>query len=609
MSAPPNITDNEKTQSQQQELAVDTFEHVLRSSPESTAEEPEQQIHAKTWLLLVVRIDSRQLARGDPDRADVAQVIVAVYFVQVLHVAGNGLLSASITAVTGGADQSIWLVSTLAISAAALGAPVSQAADFWGRKWFVVGFTGAGCVGCLIASRTQTFGVVIGGQSIGCLALGGQPLVHAIASEIIPRKYRSIAQGAVNLASSMGGIVGVLMGGALVRHSPQGFRVYFYITAGLYGTIGLVVAWLYQPPPRPAQVELSHRQKLTALDWYGYALFVPGLILFSYALTSSSGVYRWSSPNIIGPLVVGVVLLLAFILYEWKVTAKGILHHGLFSRGRNFAICLALIFVEGLAFSAANTYFAYENAVLYDRTVFYAGLEFTVVFWTANVGTALTSLYVSRTKTVRTPLIFATMCVTIFFAAMTSLSLATRWNPIGFAVLLGVGLGSALNTVIVTAQLSTPPELIALASGLMIGMRSTGGTVGLSIFQAILSSTLKELPAKVIARVIPLGLDTQYLEAFLTGLATHNASQIQSIPGMTPQIVEAATVGVKEAYMASFRNVWIAAAAFAAVAMLLSCLIKDDKKEFNAHIDAPLETPAEFRGEDGKPGVVLLRQP
>ncbi len=496
------------------------------------------------------------------------QVIVAVYFVQVLHVAGNALLSTSITAVTGGADQEIWLVSTLAISAAALGAPVSQAADFWGRKWFVVGFTGAGCVGCLIASRAHSFGVVVGGQSIACLALGAQPLVHAIASEIIPRKYRSFAQAAVNLASSTGGIVGILMGGALVRQSPEGFRVYFYITSGLYGAIGLVVVWLYQPPPRRPQVEMSHRQRLAKLDWYGYALFVPGLILFSYALTSSSGVYHWSSPNIVGPLVVGVILLIVFVLYEWKVTTTGILHHGLFSRGRNFAICLALIFTEGLAFFAANTYFAYESAVLYDRTVFDAGLGFTVVFWTANVGTALTSLYVSRTKTVRIPLIFATMCVAIFFAAMSSLDLTTQWSPIGFAVFLGVGLGSALNTVIVTAQLSTPPELIALASGLMIGMRSTGGTVGLSIFEAILSSKLTELPADVMSRVLPLGFETQYAETLLIGLASQNISQIQSIPGMTPQIVVAATLGVKDAYMASFRNVWIAAAAFAAVAML-----------------------------------------
>lgn len=57
-----------------------------------------------------------------------------------------------------------------------------------------------------------------------------------------------------------------MMGGALVRFNPEGFRIYFYITAGLYGVFGLIVAWLYKPLPRPLQVELSQRQKLSQLD-------------------------------------------------------------------------------------------------------------------------------------------------------------------------------------------------------------------------------------------------------------------------------------------------------------------------------------------------------
>lgn len=446
---------------------------------------------------------------------------------------------------------------------------MSQASDYWGRKWFVVGFTATGFTGCLIASRANSFGVVIGGQSIASLALGAQPLVHAIASEIIPRKYRSLAQSAVNIASATGGIVGVMMGGALVRYNPEGFRVYFYITAGLYGVFGLIIAWLYNPPSRTLQVELSHRQKLAQLDWYGYLMFVPGLILFSYALTSSSGVYPWNSSKIIGTLVIGVVLLISFIAYEWKVTKIGMLHHGLFSRGRNFPICLALIFTEGLAFFAANTYYAYENAVLYDRDFFHAGLDFTVVFWSANVATILTGLFVSRTKLLRIPLVFATTCVTIFFATMASLTPSTQWSAVGFAVFLGLGLGSALNTVIVTAQLSTPPQLIALASGLMIAMRSTGGTVGLSIFQALFSNSLgKNLPEKVLAQVIPLGFEPQYVGELLSGLGSHNTTLIEKIPGISPQIIEGAKIGVKEAYTISFRHVWIAAAAFAALATL-----------------------------------------
>ena len=466
------------------------------------------------------------------------------------------------------------MVSTLAISAAALGAPVSQASDYWGRKWFTVGFTVAGFVGCLIASRADSFGAVIAGQSIACLALGAQPLVHAIASEIIPRKYRSLGQTAVNLASATGGATGIMVGGALVRHNPAGFRVYFYITAGLYGVMALVIAWLYNPPPRALQVEHSQRQKLAQLDWYGYLMFVPGLILFSFALTSSSGVYPWKSSKIIGPLVVGAVLLLMFIAYECKFNKVGMLHHGLFSRGRNFAICLALIFAEGLAFFAANAFYAFETSVLYDRDPFHAGLNFTVVFWTANVATVATGLYVSRTKTLRLPLIFATCCVTIFFATMASLTPSTQWSAVGFAVFLGLGLGSALNTVIVTAQLSTPPELIALASGLMVGMRSTGGTVGLSIFQALFSNSLgKKLPEDVLAQVLPLGFDPQYAGELLSGLTSQDTTLIGSIPGISPEIIAAAVTGVKEAYTVSFRHVWIAAAAFAATAMLRKCFL------------------------------------
>lgn len=36
-------------------------------------------------------------------------------------------------------------------------------------------------------------------------------------------------------------------------------------------------------------------------------------------------------------------------------------------------------------------------------------------------------------------------------------------------------------TVVTTAQLSTPPELIASATGIIIGIRALGGSVGIPI--------------------------------------------------------------------------------------------------------------------------------
>ena len=101
----------------------------------------------------------------------------------------------------------------------------------------------------------------------------------------------------------------------------------------------------------------------------------------------------------------------------------------------------------------------------------------------------------------------------------------------------------------------------------MIGMRSTGGTVGLSIFQALFSNAFgKQLPRKVLGQVVPLGFDPNYTGELLNGLNAHNTTLIDSIPGITPRIVTAAVLGVKEAYAYCFRHVWIAATAFAAAA-------------------------------------------
>jgi MFS family permease len=140
--------------------------------------------------------------------ADCRQAIVGVYFVQVIHLTGVGVLTSTITATTGGAERGTWLAETVAITAGTLSPPISQAADLWGRKWFVVFFTICGAVGCLIISRADGFNQLIAGQTIGAFHAGAQCLIHAIASEIMPRKYRPIAQAATATAGGLGGSVG-----------------------------------------------------------------------------------------------------------------------------------------------------------------------------------------------------------------------------------------------------------------------------------------------------------------------------------------------------------------------------------------------------------------
>jgi MFS family permease len=462
----------------------------------------------------------------------------------------------------------------MTISAATLGPPVSQAADYWGRKWFVVVLSCGACIGCIVVSRADYIGIAIAGQAIGSLGQGAQPVIHAIASEILPRKYRPLAQSCTNTAAALGGLVGLLVGGAVTLNNPNGFRIYWYIAAGFYAITTLIIVLLYHPPVRELQTKFTTREKLARLDWIGYFLLITGLVLFSFSLTSSITIYPWTSPHILAPLVVGIVLLIAFFVYEWKFTRTGMLHHDLFSRGRNFVVAELCIFVEGMVFFASNNYFGFEIAVLYDQNQFKAGLYYTVAWYTLIVSTIIAGIYCSRSKTIRLPLMLAFGSFTLYNVLMATLNVSTRKNPLGYAIFLGLGLGTALNALVVVAQLSTPPELISITTGLMIATRSFGGTVALSIYTAIFSSTLtRDLPAKVAAATVPLGLKPTYLGQLLGALTSGDSAALAKIPGVSPKILEAAGLAVKQSYALGFRYVWVTTAAFAALAVIGTFLL------------------------------------
>jgi len=50
-----------------------------------------------------------------------------------------------------------------------------------------------------------------------------------------------------------------------------------------------------------------------------------------------------------------------------------------------------------------------------------------------------------------------------------------------YPAILGIGIGFSLTCLVAVAQLSTPPELISTTSGLIISIRSLGGSVALGI--------------------------------------------------------------------------------------------------------------------------------
>lgn len=76
------------------------------------------------------------------------------------------------------------------------------------------------------------------------------------------------------------------------------------------------------------------------------------------------------------------------------------------------------------------------------------------------------------------------------------------------------------------------------------------------------------LPERIAGAVVPLGLPTSSLPDLIHDLVAHDMESLAQVPGVTPQIIQAAVTGMSSAYLGSFRNVWITAAALSGAGAL-----------------------------------------
>ncbi|KAF5254478.1 hypothetical protein FANTH_736 [Fusarium anthophilum] len=507
----------------------------------------------------------------------------------------------------GGHDKYIWIPQGLIICSTFTAAPIAQSSDFWGRRLPILICTALCIVGSIVISRASSMTMAIAGSLVVGVGAGTTSLLYAVASEIMPRQYRPVAQAGVNIANSLGGISTLLLGFGLVRKNDENFRVVWYAGTGLFAFNFVAIFLFFKPPKRRLESSLPWKDKIKALDLIGYILFSIGMILFSVGLTWANNPYSWQSAPVLSTFVIGVVFIILTVVWEVK-KKDGFCHHGLFQTGRNFALALVFIFIEGFSFYAANNFLPLAYSVYFDSDLLKVGAMMSLIFIGGAISSVIGGLYSTKARRVRPPLIAGMALFVIYFACMATLKpgqLAEMW---GYTVLAGFGLGFGLVIAVTTGQISTPPGLIATTSGLILTSRSLGGSVALPVYTAILNSSLsKHLGQKIAERVLPLGLSARDVPAFVTALANNDQQALAAIPGVTLQVISAGNAGLRSAYHIAFRGTWSAAAAVSAVGLILALFVHDPRDSFNMHVDAPVEEDIarrpDHRLEDGSKSV------
>ncbi len=200
-----------------------------------------------------------------------------------------------------------WVVDAYTLTLAAFTLTMGALADRFGRRrLFVIGvglFTLASLL-CGLATNATFLHLARGLQGIGGAAMFATSLA-LIAQEFQgPERGTAIAAWGATIGGAVA--VGPLVGGALT--DGFGWEWIFFVNV----PIGIGTAILAE-----TQAGESRDPEAKRLDWAGLITFSLGLFALIFGLLRGNA-EGWGSALIVGSLTAAVVLLAAFVLFEWR---------------------------------------------------------------------------------------------------------------------------------------------------------------------------------------------------------------------------------------------------------------------------------------------------
>src|SRR6476646_1917074 len=218
----------------------------------------------------------------------------------------------------GNSSYLLWLIMGYLVVTAVLVVTFGRLGDMYGRvKMYNAGFAifTFFSIALSVVWLTGTAGVVYLIVMRLLQGVGGALLMansSAIITDAFPADQRGLALGLNMVAGIAGSFLGLVIGGVL---APIDWRLVFLVSVpfSLFGTL-----WGYLKLR-----DLSPRRH-HVMDWWGNITFAAGLIAVLVAITYGiqpygSHIMGWTNPWVMGALIGGVALLVAFCVIETKV--------------------------------------------------------------------------------------------------------------------------------------------------------------------------------------------------------------------------------------------------------------------------------------------------
>ena len=443
----------------------------------------------------------------------------------------------------GGLAHISWVVTAYLLAQTIVTPIYGKLGDLYGRKRVLQVAIVIFLIGSALCGLSQSMSHLIIFRAVQGLGGGGLMVTtQAVVADVVPPRARGRYQGIFGAAFGFASIAGPLVGGYFTTHWT--WRWIFYINLPV-GIVALVVL----AATLPAQSSFARH----AIDYVGAAVLA--LTLASLVLVTDLGgaVYSWSSPLMIGLIVVAVAGLIAFVVVERRAS-EPILPLQLF-RTRDVWVTSVVGLIVGFALIGSVTYLPVFLQIVKGLSPTESGLRMVPLMTGTLVTSILAGQLVSRTGKYKLFPIIGTTIVTLSLLLISRMTADTSTIAAElYMALLGLGLGFVMQVLIIAVQNAVDYRELGVATSNAILFRFVGGSLGTALLGAVLATQLQA-----------------HAQRLMPGTAALDLISPQALAGLSPALRGAYI----EAFVASLNTVFLVAAAISFFGLVVALLLPE----------------------------------
>jgi EmrB/QacA subfamily drug resistance transporter len=451
-------------------------------------------------------------------------------------------------------DQSAftWVV-TATLLTTAISTPIwGKLADLFNRKLLFQLAIGIFVLATAAAGFSQDPSMLIAFRAVQGLGAGGlAALSQVIMADIISPRERGRYMGLFGAVMAVSTVGGPLLGGVIT--DAWGWRWNFFVALPVAVVALIIVQRTLHLPGRT--------KRKVSIDYVGIVLLSVAVSLLLIWITLAGDSFDWASTETL--LMVGGAVLATALFIIVELRSKEPLVPLTLFRNRTFTLAVIASIATGIAMFGASVYLGQYMQLARGATPTEAGIMTIPMI----AGLLLSSIGVGALIT-RFGRWKPYLIVGGVFLIAGSYLLSTIHYDTNFALvslymfLLGAGVGMTMQNLVLVVQNTSKPTEIGVASSGVTFFRSLGGTIGVAIMGAALSTRVIDLVAE---RKDDIGAAL----ATLGDQASVWAAQLQS--GTLPQVSampEALRVVFEDIYANGISHSFLIAVPFAVLSLL-----------------------------------------